>query len=117
MLIKAGVDISRLLHPARSALAVVQSLMTSELIITSTYEGTHTVNTLHYANMAFDYRQPYGQQAQNDEHFLAVKTKLGPNYTLILEKQTSPLPYSVTTEWIHCQCNLNVPWTTPTEAP
>jgi hypothetical protein len=108
MLIKQGVDISRLMHPIRSALAVVQSQMTSELIITSTYEGTHLPSSLHYANMAFDYRKPYGEKDNDNSHLKAVQAKLGPNYTVLLEKKTTPDTYAVETEWFHCQCNLNI---------
>ncbi len=59
MLIKAGVDISRLNRDIRRALPILSDLFfssTSELVITSTYEGTHSPGSLHYSNDAFDFR-------------------------------------------------------------
>lgn len=61
MLIKAGVDISRLKREIRRALSVVATLYLNahtELVITSTYEGLHSSGSLHYANLAFDIRYP-----------------------------------------------------------
>lgn len=61
MLIKAGVDISRIERNTRRALAIIARVMEidgEELIITSTYEGNHGEGSLHYANQAFDMRLP-----------------------------------------------------------
>lgn len=61
MLIKAGVDISRLNREIRRALNKVASVYYrhgQELIVTSTYEGDHSAGSLHYANNAFDCRLP-----------------------------------------------------------
>ena len=61
MLIKAGVDISRLERNTRRGLATTSNVFESrdlEMIITSTYEGNHGAGSLHYANQAFDIRMP-----------------------------------------------------------
>ena len=50
MLIKAGVDISRLNQEIRRTLWAVNEFVTDfleELTITSTYEGNHQANSLH----------------------------------------------------------------------
>jgi hypothetical protein len=62
MLLKTGVDISRLLPPIRKKLNliadVVEKYTDEEMVITSTYEGNHSPNSLHYANLAIDIRKP-----------------------------------------------------------
>ena len=61
MLIKAGVDISRLERNTRRALGKVDRVLEShnqETIITSTFDGNHGAGSLHYANQAFDLRLP-----------------------------------------------------------
>jgi len=85
MLIKAGVDISRLNREIRRALPKIQSVIdevNEELIITSTYEGTHGEGSLHYHNDAFDMRYP-GMNTVGVEK--AIKQKLGPKYDVVLE--------------------------------
>jgi len=57
MLIKAGVDISRLNREIRRALRKVSDLYmenNQEVVVTSTFEGNHGAGSLHYANDAFD---------------------------------------------------------------
>jgi len=61
MLIKAGVDISRLERNTRRSLTVVASIFEDEglpFVITSTYEGNHSAGSLHYANRAYDMASP-----------------------------------------------------------
>ena len=61
MLIKAGVDISRLNREIRRALRIVSDLfllLGEDIVVTSTYEGNHGAGSLHYANDAFDVRFP-----------------------------------------------------------
>ena len=85
MLIKAGVDISRLNREIRRALPKVQSVLdevNQELVITSTYEGTHGEGSLHYCNDAIDMRYP-GMNTVGVE--LAIKQKLGIKFDVILE--------------------------------
>ena len=59
MLIKAGVDISRLNRAVRKSLPRVVALAQEdgvELVITSTFEGDHGPGSLHYCNDAYDVR-------------------------------------------------------------
>lgn len=60
MLIKAGVDISRLRPEIRKKLTIIARVIDAvdqeELIITSTYEGNHLPSSMHYANLAIDIR-------------------------------------------------------------
>lgn len=61
LLIKAGVDISRLERNTRRALQKVYNVYNNhnlELVITSTYEGNHGAGSLHYGNQAFDFNRP-----------------------------------------------------------
>ena len=61
MLTKAGVDIGRLRAEIRRILPLIEKSYNQredEVIITSTYEGTHGVGSLHYANLAIDIRYP-----------------------------------------------------------
>jgi len=85
MLIKAGVDISRLNREIRSALPKLQTVLnyqSEELVITSTYEGTHGQGSLHYANDAVDIRLP----AKNVETVVSrIWEKLGTDYDVVSE--------------------------------
>lgn len=85
MLIKAGVDISRLNREIRRALPKIEKVCKSnedELVITSTYEGTHGAGSLHYSNDAVDIRE---------EHFTGditakrIKKALGSSFDVVLE--------------------------------
>ena len=58
MLIKPGVDISRLDRQLRRLLNKIQRNY-PDFVITSTYEGTHSPSSLHYANQAVDLRLVY----------------------------------------------------------
>lgn len=61
MLIKAGVDISRLERNTRRGLQKVSDVFKGhklEVMVTSTYEGNHSEGSLHYANQAFNVRTP-----------------------------------------------------------
>ena len=58
MLIKPGVDISRLTRPCRRLFNRIDRAF-PDCVITSTYEGTHSPSSLHYANKAFDLRLVY----------------------------------------------------------
>lgn len=74
MLIKAGVDISRLRPEIRKKMNQIESIFNehdNELIITSTYEGRHCAGSLHYANLAVDMRLPY-----NDRERVVSQIKL-----------------------------------------
>lgn len=93
MLIKAGVDISRLEPPIRKKLNEIARRVCligcTEIIVTSTYEGSHCEGSLHYANLAIDIRRgKYGQKVVRD-----LKDKLGRNYDVILESDHIHIEY------------------------
>ena len=85
MLIKAGVDISRLNRKIRRALHAAETAYSedSELfVVTSTYEGNHGAGSLHYSNDAFDSNRP----KKNPRHVTGdIETRLGPDYDVVLE--------------------------------
>ena len=61
MLIKAGVDISRLNREIRRSLPWAESVYqryNENFIVTSTYEGNHGSGSLHYSNDAYDIALP-----------------------------------------------------------
>ena len=85
MLIKAGVDISRLNREIRRALPKIQKVLdfyNEELIITSTFEGTHGDGSLHYGNDAVDMRM-----TRVESNFIkgAISQELGPDFDVVLE--------------------------------
>lgn len=85
MLIKAGVDISRLERNTRRSLTVVASIFEDEglvFVITSTYEGNHSAGSLHYANQAYDIAAP---AAKMKWIFDRVKTALGNDFDVVDE--------------------------------
>lgn len=83
MLIKAGVDISRLNREIRKSLKITETFVEKygeELTITSTYEGTHQANSLHYANDAYDFDHPL---TVKDRSIKLLKKVLGPNFDIV----------------------------------
>ena len=93
MLIKAGVDISRLKPPIRKRqneiARIVWSIEKEELVITSTYEGTHSEGSLHYADLAEDIRRHKKGQEVRDE----LKNKFGMDYDVVLEDDHIHIEY------------------------
>ena len=93
MLIKAGVDISRLKPPIRKKMSElarrVWSIEQEELVVTSTYEGAHSEGSLHYANLAVDIRRHKKGQEVRDE----VRNKFGMDYDVILESDHIHIEY------------------------
>jgi len=93
MLIKAGVDISRLKPEIRKKLneiaSTVWNIEKKELVITSTYEGSHSEGSLHYANLAVDI-----QRAANG-HILwqELRDELGLDYDVVLESTHIHIEY------------------------
>ena len=83
MLIKAGVDISRLRPEIRKKLntiaGIVDAIFGDEIVITSTFEGNHSPGSLHYANLAVDIRR--GKKPLNIRN--EIKRGLGPDYDVI----------------------------------
>jgi len=84
MLIKAGVDISRLKRCIRKKLPVIariyDAIAQEELVVTSTYEGNHSEGSLHYCDEAVDLRRP----SKPDIVVIAIKREVGPDYDVIL---------------------------------
>lgn len=93
MLIKAGVDISRLNRAIRRALGLISTLYSkhdSELIITSTYDGNHVPGSLHYANDAFDCR--YTVLPFSNSHEVVCET-LGACFDVIFDHDHIHIEY------------------------
>ena len=85
MLIKAGVDISRLERNTRKALYKANNqyeLYDNEMVVTSTYEGNHSAGSLHYANQAFDLRLPGGN---GDLIISGMMDTMGPAFDVCME--------------------------------
>ena len=85
MLIKAGVDISRLNRETRRSLAKAAKVLKKyeeELVITSTYEGSHGESSLHYCNDAYDIRKPRDYAPDVAEE---IREELGPFFDVVLE--------------------------------
>ena len=84
MLLKLGVDISRLNREIRRTLKTVESIYQTlgeqEPVITSTYDGNHVQSSLHYANNAVDFRLP---TKNREEIFQAITNSLGKDYDCI----------------------------------
>lgn len=93
LLLKAGVDISRLNRPIRRTLNVITIICadhSSDLIITSTYEGNHSPSSLHYSNDAIDIRiiPEKTQQVVRE-----IKEALGPDFDVIIERNHVHIEY------------------------
>jgi len=93
MLIKAGVDISRLKRKIRKTLCVVDKIYEEyglELVITSTYDGNHSACSYHYANDAYDirWRPCYGKDV-----YMKIKKALGDDFDVVLEKDHIHIEY------------------------
>jgi len=93
MLLKAGVDISRLRPEIRKKLNAINQVYVqigeSEMVVTSTYEGNHSPGSLHYANLAIDLRLPanYKRVAR------AIQTVLGSDYDVVIETSHIHIEY------------------------
>jgi len=93
MLLKAGVDISRLRPEIRKKLPLLDDLLRGfgeELIITSTFEGTHSAGSLHYANLAIDVRVP---KADKGLYVNAWRRDLGRDYDVVVERDHIHIEY------------------------
>jgi hypothetical protein len=66
MLVKFGVDISRLERNTRRSLGTVKLFFTNHslgpVVISATYDGNHSAGSLHYANCAYDIWYPISQE-------------------------------------------------------
>jgi len=93
MLIKAGVDISRLNREIRRSLPRVQDLLDlldNELTVTSTYEGNHGEGSLHYCNDAYDIKKPTEWAPGLKEE---LQIKLGKSFDVVLESDHLHIEY------------------------
>ena len=94
MLLKMGVDASRLQEEIRRILGIIEFLYMKqgeEPVITSTYEGTHSPQSLHYANLAIDIRIPrIGDPA---DMVVKLKQNLNKDYDIVLEKDHIHIEY------------------------
>ena len=93
MLIKAGVDISRLNREIRRSLPKVEAVYNQyleEFVITSTFEGNHGAGSLHYADDAYDVGLP---EENPEEIYLAIKEDLGASFDVVLERDHIHLEY------------------------
>lgn len=83
MLLKPGVDISRLARQCRRKLNTINHAF-PDFVISSTYEGTHSPASLHYADLAFDTRLVYPVKwAEIDPNELA--RLMGPEFDVLRE--------------------------------
>lgn len=86
MLLRPGVDISRLHRPIRRSLNKVDAIFrryAQEFIITHTYDGLHSSSSLHYSNDAYDSALP---TIRRREIFVDIQRELGDNYDVIMDK-------------------------------
>lgn len=87
MLLKFGVSIEHLHDTIRSKLGVIDRIFIeatgSEAVVTSTFEGTHSVGSLHYAHKAIDFRLP--PPKNRAAVVSALKAQLGSGYDVVLE--------------------------------
>lgn len=80
MLVKLGVDISRLNRPIRRTLNTIEAVYRTygeEPVITSTYEGNHSQSSLHYSDDAIDLRKP---KHNRNAILAALKKDLGKDF-------------------------------------
>lgn len=93
MLVKLGVDISRLNRPIRRALEAIErifNLYNLEAVITSTYEGDHMVSSLHYANDAIGIRKPPHSETLILE---SIRRDLGKDFDVVMETDHYHIEY------------------------
>jgi hypothetical protein len=93
MLIKAGVDISRLRPEIRKKLPAMAMIVwreeKQEIVIASTYEGNHSEGSLHYANLAVDIRR----NGRKKMAFVEIQQYLGDNYDVVLKPDHIHIEY------------------------
>jgi len=93
MLVKAGVDIGRLRPEIRKQLPKIEKIYISigeDFVITSTYEGNHSAGSLHYANLAIDFRRP--PEGKTFVHTDLINA-LGPDYDILFEPDHVHIEY------------------------
>lgn len=83
MLIKAGVDISRLKRETRRGLGLVGKVFRrhgQEVVVTSTFEGNHGEGSLHYGNEAFSIGY---SEIENFELIREIRKELGNDFDVV----------------------------------
>lgn len=86
LLLKAGVDISRLERNTRRGLNTVWVVFDQHgerLVVSSTYEGDHMAGSLHYGDQAFDVFPPTSNLI---EIFNDCASRLGPDWDIVTHK-------------------------------
>jgi len=87
VLLKLGVSIEKLNRNIRRALPIIEAVFVgvtgNETVITSTYEGNHSLRSLHYANDAVDIRLPKKRE-EVSEIIDKLKVALGKNYDVVI---------------------------------
>jgi len=93
MLIKAGVDISRLNREIRRSLPWAESVYdqySKRFVITSTYEGNHGAGSLHYGNDAYDLELP----VKNGKRiYQGIKDTFPESFDVVLESDHIHVEY------------------------
>jgi len=85
MLLKPGVDISKLEKPIRTTLGILDDLLPDHegiFVVTSTYEGDHIPNSLHYAHRAYDFVILRGDSEEIIERF---RKAVGKDYDILVD--------------------------------
>jgi len=93
MLLKSGVDISRLNREIRRSLPVVAKILRAhdfELVITETFAGVHGEGSLHYSNDAYDMRNP---SRDLDEIVIEIEGELGDDFDVVSERTHIHIEY------------------------
>jgi len=93
MLLKSGVDISRLKRQIRKALYKANNqyeLYDEEMVVTSTYEGNHSAGSLHYADNAFDTRKP---KEHGGEIINGIRDTCGKDFDVVAEADHLHIEY------------------------
>jgi hypothetical protein len=89
MLLKIGVDISRLNREIRKQLRLIDNIFRrngcGEAVVTSTYEGTHNQSSLHYCNDAIDFRNPAIGWEKKNGLLEDLKLSLGNDFDVVFE--------------------------------
>lgn len=93
MLLKAGVDISKLNPQIRLALSTIDRIYSAkgrELVITSTNDGVHIASSLHYHNDAIDIRYIPGIVSDLTK---GLKHQLGKDFDVVEEADHLHIEY------------------------
>lgn len=88
--LKPGVIVSQQVIIAASLVNVADQLGLAEVVITSGRDGSHMANSLHYRDRALDFRTHHLADAAKHAFIALLKTKLGPDYDVILEGLGTP---------------------------